>query len=331
MRQFERPKVVISKCLGFEHCRYDGSIIESPLVTKLKDFVDFIPVCPEVEIGLGVPRRPIHIVLLKEGMHLIQSETEKDVTADLVSFAETFLNIRDVAGFILKAKSPSCGVGDAKIYVPQSKKVAQKGNGLFAQQIINKYGYLAIESERRLENRAIYEHFLSKIFATADFWAAKHTLSMKKLIDFHTRYKLFLMAHHQSATKELGKIVANPHGKDTETVFAEYEVHFFRALRRAMNRRLAINVFYHVLGYFKDKLAHSEKGLFMNLLEGFRRGTVAFPVLVNIVRVWIARFNEPYLAQQVFFSPYPLELSPQEIYDTIPESDYWNRLFPEER
>jgi len=329
VRQFGRPKVVVSKCLGFEHCRYDGSMIESPLVVKLRDFVDFIPVCPEVEIGLGVPRRPVHIVLLKEGMHLIQSETEKDITADLVSFAETFLAIQDVAGFILKAKSPSCGVGDAKIYLPQSKKVARKGNGLFAQQIINKYGYLAIESERRLENRAIYEHFLSKIFATADFWVVKRTLSMRKLIDFHTRYKLFLMARHQSATKELGKVVANPHGKNIETLFAEYEVHFFRALRRALNRRLVINVFYHVLGYFKDKLAYSEKALFINLLEEFRRGVVAFPVLVNLVRLWIERFNEPYLAQQVFFSPYPRELFPEEIYDSIPEGDYWSRLFLE--
>ncbi|MEN3203659.1 MAG: DUF523 and DUF1722 domain-containing protein [Atribacterota bacterium] len=320
-RTFPRPKVVVSKCLGFAPCRYDGAIIEDAFVRELKPYVDFIPVCPEVEIGLGIPRKPIRIVLKEGERHLLQEETEKDCTEAMRRFSESFLTLQGIHGFILKAKSPSCGLRDVKIHAP-SGKVLSLGNGMFAEAALKKYPHVAIESEKRLENLAIREHFLQKIFALADLEEVLQKQSPKALVDFHTRYKFFLSAHHQKEAQVLGKIVARA-GEDTNKVFEEYRVHFLQALRRAMNRRLVVNVFFHVLGYFKDKITPKEKAFFLRLLEDFRKGQVTFPVMAKLVESWIIRFEEPYLAHQVFFRPYPEALQPKELEDFLPERDFW--------
>lgn len=320
-RTFPRPRIVVSKCLGFAPCRYDGAIIDDPFVSALKPYVEFLPVCPEVEIGLGVPRKPIRIVLKGGKRHLLQEETEKDLTEAMEHFSENFVTLRGIHGFILKAKSPSCGLRDVKIHAP-SGKVLSLGNGMFAEAVLQKYPHLAVESEKRLENLAIREHFLQKIFALADLEETLAKKSPGALVDFHTRYKLFLLAHHQQETQTLGKIVARVR-EDTDHAFREYEAHFLRAMRRAMNRRLVVNVFFHVLGYFKDKITPKERDFFLSLLEDFRKGYVAFPVLVNLAESWIIRFEEPYLSRQVLFRPYPEALRPKEFDDLLPERDFW--------
>jgi uncharacterized protein YbgA (DUF1722 family) len=320
-RNFPRPRIVVSQCLGFAPCRYDGAIIEDAFVRELEPFVEFIPVCPEVAIGLGVPRKPIRIVLKGGERRLLQEETAKDLTEVMEHFSETFLTLQGVHGFILKAKSPSCGLRDVKIHAP-SGKVLALGNGMFAEAVLRKYPYLAIESEKRLENLAIREHFLEKVFALADLEATLRTKSPGKLVDFHTRYKLFLLAHHQRETQLLGKIVARV-SENVDEAFTAYATHFLQAIRRAMNRRLVINVLYHVLGYFKDKITPQEKAFFLHLLEEFRKGTIPLLVLTSLVESWVLRFEEPYLLRQVFFRPYPEALRPKEFRDLLPERDFW--------
>ncbi|MBC7217659.1 MAG: DUF1722 domain-containing protein [Candidatus Caldatribacterium sp.] len=321
VRTFPRPRIVVSKCLGFAPCRYDGAIIEDPFVRSLAPYVDFILVCPEVAIGLGIPRKPIRIVLKRGRKYLLEEGTERDFAEAMEHFSETFLNLEGIQGFILKAKSPSCGLKDTKIHAPQGKVLAL-GNGLFAEAVLRKYPHLAVESEKRLENLAIREHFLQKIFALADLEETLRTKSLGKLVDFHNRYKLFLLAHHQRETQILGKIVAQAK-ENIEHAFKVYKEHFYRAIQKAMNRRLVTNVLYHVLGYFKDKITPREKEFFLRLLEDFRRGYVPFPVLTSLVESWIIRFEEPYLARQIFFRPYPEALRPKGTGDLLPERDFW--------
>jgi uncharacterized protein YbgA (DUF1722 family)/uncharacterized protein YbbK (DUF523 family) len=322
-----KPKVVVSKCLGFEHCRYDGSIIPSQVVENLKEEVEFIPVCPEVAIGLGVPRQPVRIVLRDGEKQLIQEATGKNLTEKMTTFATSFLSSLAVQGFILKAKSPSCGLKDVKIHTAQGT-VLEHGNGLFAEAVLTHYPYLAIETERRLENMAIYEHFLQKIFTLSEFTEVKASGTMGKLVDFHTRYKLLLMAHHQSESQILGKIVANAQKNDFPSVIREYETHLYRALKRAMNRKLATNVLYHALGYFKENLHPREKQFFLHLLEQFRQGTIPLAVPLTLLRSWIERFEETYLSKQAFFAPYPEKLQPKVVEDILPTRNYWEKEEP---
>jgi len=166
MREFVKPVVIISKCLGFAHCRYNGQIIPDEFVEKLKPYVEFRPVCPEVEIGLGVPRDPIRVILTDEKFRLIQPATGADVTGKMVDFAESFLNSADeIDGFILKSRSPSCGLKDVKIYTGlMDDNFVSKGSGFFARAVLDKFPNLAIEDEDRLKNYTIRKHFLTTLF-----------------------------------------------------------------------------------------------------------------------------------------------------------------------
>ena len=171
MREFLRPKIVISKCIEHDHCRYDGSMIPSDFVKALMPYVDFIPVCAEMEIGLGVPRDTVRIVSVGGETKLIQPATNLDVTDRMRDFSIQYLNsLPEVDGFILKFRSPSCGMKDIKVYSGTSKSGAiSKASGFFGGAVVKLFADLAIEDEGRLRNFNIREHFLTKIYALAAF------------------------------------------------------------------------------------------------------------------------------------------------------------------
>ncbi len=176
MRKFAKPIVVISKCLELEACRYNGQVIPDDFVKKLKPHVTFLPSCPEVEIGLGVPREPVRIISVKGQNKLIQPATGKDLTDIMLRFADKFLNsLEEVDGFILKSRSPSCGIKDVKVYQGIEKGAATgKSTGFFAGKVLEMFPGLAIEDEGRLRNFKIREHFLTKLFALASFRNVKN-------------------------------------------------------------------------------------------------------------------------------------------------------------
>jgi uncharacterized protein YbbK (DUF523 family) len=178
LRNFPKPIVVVSRCITFEPVRWDGGIIASEFVEKLKPYVSFAPVCPEVEIGLGVPRDPVRIVLVNGEQRLLQSSTGLDFTEKMKSFAESFLgSLGEVDGFILKSGSPSSGFRNVKIYPTMEKSASvSRGPGFFGGAVLEKVQYIAIEDERRLLNPRIKEHFLTKLFTLASF-RCSHTLS----------------------------------------------------------------------------------------------------------------------------------------------------------
>jgi uncharacterized protein YbbK (DUF523 family) len=169
MISFPKPNVVISKCLGFAKCRYDGKIVLDTIVRRLKPFVNFIPVCPETEIGLGIPRDPIRIVMVKGTRHLYQPATDKDLTRQMIQFSKRYLaSLKDIDGFILKSRSPSCGINRVKIYYgyrPDAK--SGMGKGFFARAVKNKFPYLVVADEIRLKNPAFRKNFLIKLFSLA--------------------------------------------------------------------------------------------------------------------------------------------------------------------
>jgi uncharacterized protein YbgA (DUF1722 family)/uncharacterized protein YbbK (DUF523 family) len=307
MRTFARPEVVVSKCLGFDACRYNGAMINDDLVRQLKGFVAFKPVCPEMEIGLGCPRDPIRVVSMDGQLHLVQPSTGRDVTEAMIAFAAAHLDgLGPVDGFILKSRSPSCGIKDVKIYSGlQQDMPSGVGRGLFAQAALDRFPSLAIEDEGRLRNFLLREHFLTRLFALAEFRELRGRGAIKDLVRFHAVNKGLLMAYHQSEMRVMGRIVANhDHLADAE-VYATYGEHLARALARPPRFTSIINVLMHALGYVSDRLSAGEKAFFLDALEKYRAGRVPLSAATTLVKAWAVRFDVPALLEQTYLEPYP--------------------------
>ncbi len=305
-----RPLLVISKCLELDACRYNGQLIRAPFVVSLMPFVDLLPTCPEVEIGLGVPRDPIRLVSLRGVQRLVQPSTERDITADMQEFSDRFLgSLREVDGFLLKSRSPSCGIKDTKIYSGEGgTQPSERGPGMFGGAVMERFPRAAIEDEGRLTNFRIRHHFLTRLFAHATLRSLAATGRMGALVQFHAEYKLTLMAHHQTKLRELGRLVANLDRLPFAEVFDAYVEGFAHALARPARSTSNINVLQHSLGYFSKRLHASEKAHFLELLEEYRIGRTPLSAPLALLQSWIVRFDEPYLAQQRYFNPYPREL-----------------------
>lgn len=302
-----KPRIVVSKCLGLERCRYDGSVIPEPVVTALREWVELIPICPELELGLGAPRSPVRLVRVGRETRLVQPATGRDLTEAMHSFSKSFLDsLPPVDGFILKNRSPSCGIKDAKIYSgPEDAPSVGIGPGLFGGAVRARFPDLPVEDEGRLTNKAIREHFFTAVFSLARLREAASSGEMRALVEFHTRHKFLLMAYNQARLRELGRIVANEQKRSFPDVLAEYAPRFRAALLRLPRRTAVINVLMHALGFLSDRLTPAEKGYFLDLLTGYREGRHSLSTLIGVLRAWMLRFEEPYLSTQLFFSPFP--------------------------
>jgi uncharacterized protein YbgA (DUF1722 family)/uncharacterized protein YbbK (DUF523 family) len=310
MGNFAKPVVVASKCLEFDECRYNGDVIQDLVIRRLKPYVQFIPVCPEVEIGLGIPRETIRIVEENGERKLVQPSTGQDITADMHRFSSTFLEaLEGVDGFILKSKSPTCGIRDVKIYSGlQKAPVIGKGSGLFGGAVEGKYSSLAIEEEGRLSNYTLREHFFIKLFTFAEFRLIKKDEHYKGLISFHSKNKYLFMAYNQTALKELGRIVASHKKGSINEIFKLYEQQLRRLFARKPRDQSNINVCQHIMGYFKQQLSSKEKDFFNNMLNKYRSKKVPLSSVKSILKSWVVRFENEYLESQTYFEPYPEDL-----------------------
>ncbi len=311
MGTFSRPIIVLSRCLEMEACRWNGDVIRSTVVRELEPYVDYITTCPEVAIGLGVPRDPIRAAWNGDMLHLIQPATGRDVTEEMTQYATDFLDsLGAVDGFLLKSRSPSCGVKDVKYYHSAEAKamVKEKGSGFFGGEVWERYSHKAIEDEGRLLNFTIREHFFTRIFTMARCRQLRQHGSMKDLVQFQAENKYLLMAYNQQYQRILGRITANPERLPWDEVVAAYEKNLGEALAEPPRFTANINVLQHCMGYFSDQLSRSEKGFFLDSLEQYREGKIPLSVPVHILRGYAVRFEEEYLLQQTYFQPYPAEL-----------------------
>lgn len=325
MNNLVKPRVVVSKCIEFEHCRWNGAIIQSPFIRILKSNVDFIPVCPEFEIGLGIPRDPVRIIKKDEDLKLIQSNTEKVLTNAMSEFSLKFLHSLDeIDGFILKSKSPSCGLFQTKYYHSMQKGAAVlgRGPGLFGKIVLQELPELAIETEGRLNNFRIREHWLTKLYIIALFHKIKKNKSMHELVNFHTQNKFIFMAYNQIGMRDMGKIVANLEKATFQEIINKYETKLFEILINPPKYTANINVLMHALGYFSKNLKSEEKAFFLEELEKYRSGWVPLFSINKLIKSWIVRFNQEYLMEQRFFQPYPEELMTFDLIETWRGRDF---------
>jgi uncharacterized protein YbgA (DUF1722 family)/uncharacterized protein YbbK (DUF523 family) len=310
MTEDVRPRVLFSRCLGFDHCRYNGNVIVESVVEHLKPFVEAITVCPEMAIGLGVPRDPIRVIRRGEGPRLLQPQTGADVTEKMNAFVAPYLeSLGDVHGFVLKAASPSCGPRDVKVYVNEKPGAAfEKGAGMLGGAVVERFPHCAIEDEGRMRNFDIRQHFLTRLFTLARLRSAQACGRIRDLVAFHARHKFLLMAYNQSELRVLGRIVASRGRRPMDAVWIDYGDHLDVALRRLPRRTSAINVLMHGLGYISEHLTAREKTYFLDTLEQYRNRHVPLSVPTSVLRSWIVRFEESYLKDQVYFEPYPRDL-----------------------
>ncbi|MDI6702320.1 YbgA family protein [Methanothermobacter wolfeii] len=308
MRKFRRPLIVLSRCIEHDHCRYDGSMISSPFVRQFSAYADFITVCPEVEVGLGIPRPPIHITEEDGVLRLVQPETGRDITDDMNSFIDSFLDSLEIIdGFILKNKSPSCGIKNVKVYRDDNPRPRTDGMGFFGRKVKERFPYLAVEDEGRLRNLQIREDFLIKIYLMRDFRAVG---KLRDLIEFHTENKMLLMSYDPAIQARLGRIIAEQDHEDFDTVLSEYRKMLCMATRKSLKPGRNINTLLHAFGHFSSELTHEEKNYFLESLEGYRKGLLPLIVPISLLKSWIIRFDDEYLKGQTFFEPYPRELVP---------------------
>ncbi len=296
--------------------------ISDLFIKKLEPFVEFRTVCPELEIGLGVPRDPIRLVKKGNNLRLMQPATDRDVTGSMINFSNGFLlKITEVDGFILKGRSPSCGIKDVKYYPGIEKSMAvEKGPGFFGSAVLERFTDIAVEDEGRLSNFRIRDHFLTRIFSLAQWREVEKVMSISRLVNFHTDNKLLLMAYSQKELRLLGKIVANHDKKPIKDVVANYGHHFKQAIAKISRNTSNINVIMHALGYFSEDLIKNEKRHFIGILDKYRQGAIPLSSPLSILQSWITRFDQQYLARQTFFESYPEELC--EISDSGKGRDY---------
>jgi uncharacterized protein YbgA (DUF1722 family)/uncharacterized protein YbbK (DUF523 family) len=311
MDAFPKPVVVVSACLGFRACRYNGAIIPDAVVDRLKPWAEFRPVCPEMEIGLGVPRDPLRVVEDRGRRMLYQPATGRDAEADMVEFAGRFLGaLPEVDGFLLKSRSPSCGLKDVKIYHGTKPDAGSgRGAGFFGAAVQDRFPGLPAEDEGRLKNFSLREHFLIRLFLLAELQAILRAPAMPALIDFHTRHKLLLMAYNQSRTRALGRILA-AYAKDN---LAQTSGDYARELRLALAKPLPytalINALQHAFGGLSDSLSAQERRFFLNTLEEYRDERVPLSVPLRLLEAWALRQDNRYLLGQSLLTPYPRELT----------------------
>jgi uncharacterized protein YbgA (DUF1722 family)/uncharacterized protein YbbK (DUF523 family) len=310
LRKFAKPRIVSSKCIEFEPCRYNGLIIASKIVENLKKYAEFFPVCPEVEIGLGVPRDPVRVVDANGRMELFQPATGKTFTLEMHDFSQKFLNsLPDIDGFILKNKSPSCGIKNIKVYHGFENPGSQRdGVGLFARAVLDKFPFLPVEDEGRLRNLAIRENFFTRIFTLAEFRKITESGDFNDLLDFHSQNKLLLLSYSQQYLREMGRLLSNRRSHPLEDIKEDYGRLLGTALSGDPKTTSTINVLMHAMGYFSRKLSPEEKSFFLDSLRKYREGRIPLLVNLNMLKSWIIRFGEDYLDKQTFFEPYPDDL-----------------------
>jgi len=311
MNNYPKPIVVISNCLEFEACRYNGVSIPDNFVRNLEPYVEYKKVCPEVAIGLGVPRDPVKIVVEEGANKLVQPTTNKDLTKKINSFSRKYIKSLDdeVDGFILKSRSPSCGLKDAKIYETKGKgSVVGRTNGFFTKNVLTSFPGLAIEDEGRLKNFNIRDHFLTKLFILARFRNTVKKNSINQLIEFHTVHKLLFMGYNQSEMRKMGKLIGEYDKKNLKKIISLYQSGLYNCLGKMPRKASFINVFMHGLGYFSKKLQSREKAFFLEQMENYRNNKIPVSALLSVLKVWSIKYEEEYLLKQIFFEPYPSDL-----------------------
>lgn len=307
-----RIRLGISTCLLGEKVRYDGGHkLDAFLRDTLGRYVEYVPVCPEVECGLPVPREPMRLVGDPKAPRLVTSRTGLDHTDRMLAWARRRveeLATEDFCGFVFKAKSPSSGMERVKVYTSAGMP-SGTGAGMFARVFRERFPLLPVEDEGRLHDPVLRENFVERLFSLQrwrDALAAGR--SRRNLVAFHTREKLLLLAHSPELYRGMGRLVAHAAERELDDLYAEYQTLLLEALKLKATPRKHANVLQHCLGYFKRVLSTDEKQELLEIIESYRAGLVPLVVPMTLMNHYVRKYDQPYLREQTYLNPHPLEL-----------------------
>ncbi|OOF00107.1 YbgA family protein [Salinivibrio sp. IB643] len=304
--------VGVSACVIGEKVRFDSGHKRSTFVTKeLGPYVDFVPVCPEVGIGLPVPRPAIRLVDKGDlSVKLVETkDQQKDYTDKMIAFSERKaeeLEHKALRGYIVCAKSPTCGMERVKVYRENGYASDISGVGLYTQALMAQMPWLPIEEDGRLNDPILKENFVFRLFALDDLYkSVEGGVTKQTLVDFHSRYKLVLMAHSPERYRELGRFMANIGHYDIDAFFEQYRTAFMQAIAIRATRKKHTNVLMHLQGYFKNNLDKGQKAELANLIHAYRQGTMPLLAPLTLISHHLHNHPDDYLANQVYLKPYP--------------------------
>ncbi|BDQ37870.1 hypothetical protein SYK_22300 [Pseudodesulfovibrio nedwellii] len=305
-------KLGIAKCLLGHKVRYDGSQkLDRFLRDTLGGYVEWVPVCPEVETGMPVPREAVRLVGDVDAPRLVGRKTGEDWTDRMQKWGSKRLKQleeQNICGYVFKYGSPSSGMTRVKVYADNGMPRLE-GNGMWARMVMDRFPQLPFEDDGRLHDPRLRENFISRIF-TLKRWretmATGHTPG--KLVEFHTRHKMLIMSHNEVIYRAMGKLVAQAGTDKTDVLFSQYFEMLFKALSYKHTVKKNVNVLTHAVGFFKKDLTSSEKVELLELIDQYQKGLVPLIVPMTMINHYVRKYGKEYLERQYYLHPYPAEL-----------------------
>ncbi len=305
----EKIKLGISTCLLGEKVRFDGGHKGDRFLTDtLGQYVEYVPVCPEVECGFGVPREPFRLVGDCQSPRLVTLRTNHDHTERMLQWAKRKvmeLKRENLCGFIFKSGSPSSGMERVKVY-DENGIPAKKGVGIFARIFMEHFPLLPVEDEGRLNDPKIRENFIARIFTLKRWRGAGE--GIRNLITFHTHHKLLILSHSPKHYQMMERLVAWANETPWKDLYKEYERLLLEALSRKTTPQKNSKVLQHVMGYFRGQLSGDEKKELREIIDLYRQGTVPLIVPITLLNHYVRKVDQPYLKDQYYLHPHPVEL-----------------------
>lgn len=308
----EKIKIGISSCLLGNNVRWNGGHQRDRYLTDtLGQYVEWVPVCPEVEVGLGIPRETLRLVGDPEKPRLVTTKTGVDHTAGMKKWARQRLGKlakENLCGFIFKSDSPSSGMVRVKVYSEKGMP-QKKGVGIFARAFMDRFPLIPVEEDGRLRNPSIRENFIDQVFTLKRWRETRRRRScVGNVVDFHSRNKLVLMAHSPKHMKQMGALAARGKKMGCSMLYGSYEKLLLDALRLKSTVKKNYNVLQHVMGYFRKQLTPDEKQELLEVMGHYKQSLVPLVVPLTLFRHYVRKYDQPYLREQTWLNPHPVDL-----------------------
>jgi uncharacterized protein YbgA (DUF1722 family)/uncharacterized protein YbbK (DUF523 family) len=302
----------ISRCLLGDEVRFDGGHKRDSFLTDVFGrYVEWVPVCPEVEAGLGTPREAMRLVGDPQNPRLVTIKSGTDHTRALETLTKNRiaqLMELDLSGYVFKKGSPSCGIERVRIYNEEGMP-NRNGVGLFARSFIEQFPLIPVEEEGRLCEPTLRENFIERVFCYRRWQdLVQSGVTRQALVQFHTIHKYLLLAHSPQQCEVLGRLVGQAHQHPPKDLTCQYGELFMKALAAKATVRKHVNVLQHILGYFKERLGSHEKAELLGVIGDYHQGLTPLIVPLTLIKHYVKIFDVSYILDQVYLNPHPKEL-----------------------